>query len=201
MKYCLTVVDQGSRYLGATALEDRTVNDIVKALKLIYKQSKVLQIPSVIVSDNGSEFLGNFDYDLKKMGVEQHKLVKAGRHRSVSLAERKNQTIGKIITKFLTQVQLTSGNPSSKWVSHLPLIIKLINDKVKEANDKIVPEKLEDVKPITFNPNNNIDLLHEGEKVRVALGVPMDVDKNKLHGTFRTGDIRWNPTIRTNICI
>lgn len=197
MKYCLTVVDQGSRYVGATALEDRTVDDIVKALKLVYRQSKVLKIPTVIVSDNGSEFLGNFNYEIYKIGVKEHKCVKAGRHRSVALAERKNQTIGKIIHKILSQVQLTSGNPSSKWVSHLPLIIKLINGKVQEANDKMIPEKIEDLKPITFNPDHDIDLLNEGDRVRVALDEPIDVDENKLKGTFRSSDIRWNPTIRT----
>jgi hypothetical protein len=33
--------------------------------------------------------------------------------------------------------------------------------------------------------------------VRVALDKPMDVAENKLHESFRTGDIRWNPEIRT----
>jgi hypothetical protein len=197
MKYCLVVVDQGSRYLGAIALEDRTVNDVIKGLKGLYKSSKYLKKPVNIVSDQGSEFLGSFDSELHKMGINYHKIVKSGRHRSVSLAERKNQTIGKIISKILTQVQLTSGNASSKWVSYLPIIVDSINEKIDEQNKKIKPQKLEDVKPITSNPDHKIDLLNEGDEVRVALDNPIDVNGKSLNGKFRTGDIRWNPKIRT----
>lgn len=195
LKYCLTITDQGSRYVGATALEDRTVSDIIKAMKVIYRKSKFLQIPSITISDRGKEFLGNFESEIKRMGIQEHKLIKAGRHRS-NLVERKNQTIGKIISRILTQVQLTSGNPSSKWVEFLPIIINAINEKVDEKNIK--PKPMEDVKPFTFNPKHKkIKLLKEGDRVRVALDNPIDVVGNKLHGTFRTGDIRWNPEIRT----
>lgn len=196
-KYCLVVVDQGSRYLGAVALEDRTVHDVIKALKELYKNSKYLKKPVNIISDRGSEFLGSFDFELHKMGIEHHKLVKVGRHRSVSLAERKNQTIGKIISKILTQVQLTTGNASSKWVSYLQIIVESINNKIDEQNKKVKPEKLEDVKPITSNPNHKIDILNEGDEVRVSLDNPIDVNGKSLNGKFRTGDIRWNPKIRT----
>ena len=122
-------------------------------MKLIYKQNKYLKIPKIIISDRGKEFLGNFDAEIHKMGIDHHKLIKAGRHRSM-LAERKNQTIGKIIAKILTQVQLTSGNPSSKWVEFLPMIINSINEKVEKQDIK--PTPIEDVKPITFNPKNKI---------------------------------------------
>jgi len=40
MKYCLTLADQGSRYVAGVPLEDRKVKDIVKGLKTIYKNNK-----------------------------------------------------------------------------------------------------------------------------------------------------------------
>ncbi|GET61921.1 hypothetical protein PPL_12641 [Rhizophagus irregularis DAOM 181602=DAOM 197198] len=40
------------------------------------------------------------------------------------------------------------------------------------------------------------DLLSEGMRVRVKLDEPISILGNKLHGKFRTGDIRWNPNIR-----
>ncbi|GBC35463.2 hypothetical protein PPL_12641 [Rhizophagus irregularis DAOM 181602=DAOM 197198] len=40
------------------------------------------------------------------------------------------------------------------------------------------------------------ELLSEGTHVRVKLDEPISVLGNKLHGKFRTGDIRWNPNIR-----
>lgn len=199
MKYCLLVVDQGSRYVGATAMEDRSVADIVKGLVAIYKNNKYLKIPVLIISDMGSEFRKNFDAEIyNKLGIENHKTLKAGRHRSM-LAERKNQTVGKIIGRVLTQVQLTSGNPSSKWVSYLPTIIKAINDKVTKKGIK--PKPMDNAAPLTFNPDHRIDLLKEGDQVRIVLDNPIDVAGNKLHGSFRSGDIRWNPEVRTVVYV
>lgn len=193
-KYCLVIVDQGSRYVGAWALEDREVSDIIRGMRIIYNKSKDLKIPYLIITDNGSEFKGNFDAKiLTEFNIKHHKFIKAGRHRQM-LAERKNQTIGKIISRILTQVQLSSGNPSSKWVSYLPTIIDKINDKVYDRDLK--PISIDDSQPVTSNPNHKIDLLNVGDEVRVMLDNPMDVNKNKLHGKFRTGDIRWNPEIR-----
>ena len=39
-------------------------------------------------------------------------------------------------------------------------------------------------------------LLPEGTRVRVRLYDPISVLGKKLHGKFRTGDIRWDPEIR-----
>jgi hypothetical protein len=192
-KYCLVVVDQGSRLLDCIELEDRTSGDIASALKQLYAKSKYLSKPFIVVTDAGKEFLGDFDYELKKIGIKHHKVVKSGRHRMVSLAERKNQTIGKIVHKILNQVQLTSGNPSSKWVSFLKPIVKAINNKVVTQMKKQVTK----LQPITYNPDHKIDLLNEGDRVRVALDNPRDVDGKQLNGRFRTGDIRFDPKIRT----
>lgn len=111
------------------------------------------------------------------------------------LAERKNQTIGKIIHKILNQVEITTGNPSSQWVSYLPIIVKTINEKVRSIH--IEPKPMEKAEPITFNNEHKVDLLNIDDKVRVALDEPKNVAGNKLIGSFRSGDICWNPVIRT----
>ncbi len=40
-------------------------------------------------------------------------------------------------------------------------------------------------------------VLKVGDQVRVQLDVPMDINQNKLHGRFRSSDIRWDPIVRT----
>ena len=40
------------------------------------------------------------------------------------------------------------------------------------------------------------ELLPEGTRVRVALDEPISVISKKLHGKFRTGDIRWDPEVK-----
>lgn len=198
--YALVVVDQGSRFVDAIALKDRKVADIIAGFRKIY-QRKILKKPKVIVTDHGKEFLGTFDADIQKLGIPTHKLAKVGRHRSVALAERKNQTIGKIIHKILVQTELTTGNASSKWVEHLPLIIKLINKVIVEQNDEREKDKdsneEEKLVPFTHNPNHKIDLLKSGDKVRVQLDNPMDLQGKPLNGKFRSGDIRFHPDVRT----
>jgi hypothetical protein len=188
-QYALIVVDQGTRLLEAEALKNRSPSDIITALKKIYKR-KVLTKPSIVVSDSGSEFKGSFDAELLKMGIKHHKIVKVGRSRSVSLAERKNQTIGTIIHKILVQTELDTGNPSSKWTEYLPLIVKSINEKVTE---KLNSKKIK--KPI--KPKHKVELLDEGDKVRVQLDKPIDISGKKLTGNFRSSDIRWEPEIKT----
>jgi len=79
-------------------MTDRKNIDVIKALKAIYKR-KVLSKPRVIITDRGKEFGKEFTKALDDFDIA-HKLAKAGRHRSVALVERKNQTIGKIIHKI-----------------------------------------------------------------------------------------------------
>jgi hypothetical protein len=188
-QYALIVVDQGTRLLEAEALKNRSPSDIIIALKKIYKR-KVLSKPKIIVSDSGSEFKGTFDADLLKMGINHHKIVKVGRSRSVSLAERKNLTIGTIIHKILVQTELDSGNPSSKWTEYLPLIVKSINEKVTE---KLNNKKIKKIK----KPKHKVELLDEGQSVRVQLDKPIDISGKKLTNGFRSSDIRWEPEIKT----
>ena len=45
--------------------------------------------------------------------------------------------------------------------------------------------------------SKNDTLLSKGIRVRVKLDEPISVLGKKLHGKFRTGDIRWDPEIRT----
>jgi len=192
--YALVITDQGSRLVDAEPMKDRKSSDIVTALKEIYKR-KILKKPKVIITDSGSEFKKDFNYALEEYGIE-HKTVKAGRHRSVALVERKNQTLGKIIHKILLQVELSTGKASSQWVSYLKDLVKYINEAVvkKEQSIKVIP--LED-QTFTHNPSKKVKMLNEGDRVRVALDNPQDINGKSLHGKFRSSDIKWNPEIRT----
>lgn len=204
--YALVVTDQGSRLVDAEPLKDRKVTDILAALKVIFSR-KILDKPKVIVIDNGKEFGKLFTSTLHKFGIG-HKAAEPYRSRSVSLVERKNQTIGKIIHKILMQAE-SAGYHSSQWTDYLPKIIQKINDKVKEISLQKPKEIKLDIKSdikseskpleesITSNPDNKIKMFNIDDEVRVALDVPIDTNGNKLHGKFRSSDIRWNPKIRT----
>jgi hypothetical protein len=195
--YALVITDQGSRLVDAEPLKDRKVTDILTALKIIYARN-ILSKPKQIVTDNGKEFGKLFTSTLNKFDIDHH-TVQVGRHRQMALVERKNQTIGKIIHKILTQAQ-AAGYVSSQWIKILPLIISKINEKVKsiEMENKTKESKSKpEVESITFNPDQKIKMLKVGDHVRVQLDNPIDINGHKLHGKFRSSDIRWSPTVRT----
>jgi hypothetical protein len=192
--YALVITDQGSRLVDIEPLKDRKSSDIVNALNTIYKR-KILMKPKVIVTDAGSEFKKDFSTALKTMEIG-HKTVKSGRHRSVALVERKNQTIGKIIHKILLHTELGSGNASSQWVSYCKDLVKLINEEVKNR-EKNIDEKPIDKQTITYDPKHKLKMFNVGDNVRVALDNPKDINGKPLHGKFRSSDIRFDPKVRT----
>lgn len=191
--YALVVVDVGSRLVDAEAMKSRDESDLIKAFKAIFKR-KIISIPKVMTSDAGTEFRGKVEMYLTSIGIH-HNIAKAGRSRAVSCAERKNQTIGKIIHKIILKVELaTEGKHStSKWVEYLPNIISMINKKVHESFEdkekKVDTKKDVDFTP-SFNPAHKTELLKVGDKVRVALDKPKDIHGNPKFGGFRSSDIR-----------
>lgn len=205
--YALVVTDQGSRKVDAEPLKDKTSPAIISAFKTIYNR-KILQKPKMIAVDAGSEFKGNTKQALQAMGIVLD-VAKAGRHRQVALVERKNQTIGKVIHKLIAQRELKSGVASSSWVSDLPILIKLINERVqeriKDLHKSAKPEtnktktlKIEKIKPETEQtPQKKVKLLKVGQRVHVMLDEPIDIHENRLYGKFRSSDIRFSPEVYT----
>lgn len=195
--YALVLTDVGSRLVDAEPMKSRNPEDVIAAINKIYKR-KILLKPDILKTDCGTEFRGKVEQYLTSIGIE-HTMSKPGRHRQVALAERKNQTVGKIIHKIILSVELeskASKNSSSQWVEYLPKIIKAINLKVKESDIEVDSiDNKKEIPSVTFNPDHKIDLLAVGQKVRVQLDNPIDIHNKPKIGTFRSSDIRWSPDI------
>ena len=189
--YALVICDVGSRLVDAVEMKSRDPEDVIIAFNKIYRR-KILSKPKVLTTDAGTEFRGKVEQYLTSIGIH-HNMAKVVSHRSVSLAERKNQTIGKIIHKIILKVELVSRgkNSSSQWVQYLPNIIAMINKKVHEAKVAKVSDKP------TYNLKHKVDLLSVGQQVRVALDNPVDIHGKPKFGGFRSSDHRWATTIRT----
>lgn len=188
-RYALVIADIGTRLCDAEPLKTKDSDAIIAAFKAIYGR-KILKMPENITVDSGSEFKGYVKQYLEKNGVAV-KTAKVGRHRQVAIVEKRNQFIGTLIHKIQKMVEVDTGNVTSEWINILPEIIKTIN---KHYEIKNVPK--EDI----LNPPppiGNLDnLLKEGTRVRVMLEEPHDISGVKLHGKFRSGDIRWDPKER-----
>lgn len=188
-EYALVVVDVGSRKVDAEPLKEKSSAAVVKAIKAIYKR-KILLKPKLMSVDAGSEFKSVFKKAMIQLDIEL-KVAKAGRHRQVSLVERKNQTIGKTIHKIITRTEFETGRSSSAWVDDLPDIVESINEHISKSVPKKTIKTSAKLDPL-YN-TSDIKLLKVGDKVRVPLEAPKDLTtKQRLNGKFRSGDIRWD---------
>ncbi|CAJ0633668.1 11140_t:CDS:2 [Entrophospora sp. SA101] len=84
--------------------------------------------------------------------------------------------------------EMLTGITSVEWSNDYPMLIEAIRKEWKR-DPLPIPEGLPKI-------SNKDDLLQEGTQVRVMLFEPKSVLGQKLHGKFRTGDIRWDPEIR-----
>jgi len=188
-KYALVVVDNYTRLCDAEPLKTKTSQSVKTAFENIYKRN-ILKLPKRIQLDPGSEFKGAA-FEFFKSNDVFVTYGKAGRSRMQALVERKNQVIGTAIHRVQLAQEITTGKTSTEWVDDLPKIVKLINSKIKK-NYK--PPKLDN--NLRCEGDSCI-LLDIGTKVRVALEHPIDfVTGKRLHGKFRSSDIRWNPAER-----
>jgi hypothetical protein len=194
-KYALVVADEGSRLVDAEPLKDKDGASITQAFKTIYKRG-ILKKPEVLTVDPGSEFKGDAQKSLEEMGITI-KRGKVARHRQLGIVERKNQMIGKLIHFTIASVEEVTGNASSQWIKYLPIIVKAINEKVKLKTPKQQPLTVENIgEPVC--KGDSCKLLEPNQKVRVILEAPIDyLNGSRLHGKFRSGDIRWSKEIHT----
>ena len=186
--YFLTVVDVATRILDAEPLKTKSSNDVLKAFKRIYRR-EYLRPPTVRLEvDDGNEFKFVVrDYFINDLHVLV-KLGKPGRHRQQCYAEKANQSLQEPLNQRMTAQEMKTGEPSSDWSDDLPIMVKALN-KLWKRDPLQIPR---DSPRIT----DKDELLPEGTRVRVALDEPISVLGKKLHGKFRTGDIRWDPDIK-----
>lgn len=187
---CLVVVDQGCRLCDAEPLKSKTAETVLQAFKTIYNR-KIIGIPKVLTCDQGTEFKSVCKQGLEAMGITVT-FVKEGRHRSVGLVERKNQTIGTLIHKLLNH-DAEAGHITTQWKQVLPDLIAVINETIGKSK---VKHKFID-QPVGKETRDGYitQLLNVGDKVRVQLDNPQNIDGTKIIGKFRSSDIRFNPKI------
>lgn len=186
-KYLLVAVDIATRKTDAEPMKTRTAEATKNALLKIYKRN-ILKLPKYLEVDDGSEFKQNFKTYFEKLLTIKTKL--SGRSRQQSVVESKNGLIGKILNEKMLLDEIATGKMSRKWVKVLPKVIQLINEnfqkkiKVVHASDS---ERIDKYSGEAYNI---------GDKVRVQLDKATDyLTSKKLHGNFRSGDIKFSRKI------
>jgi hypothetical protein len=194
-KYCLCVIDVGTRICDAVPLKTKTAEAVLKGLKDIYYGHNHLDIPKTMIQvDSGSEFKGVVKAFFRRQGVYM-RVSKVGRHRQQSVVEHMNYVLGKVIYTRMNAKELRrAGHINKEWVDILPQIIDYMNTRAKKKNVMQDPSKPAPM--IGDRKKGKMEkVLKVGQLVRIPLDEPHDIPANKkLHGRFRAGDLRWERT-------
>lgn len=186
-RYALVVCDVGGeRQTDAEPLKSKSVEEVLAAFKTIYKRGILKPPKHTLQVDNGGEFHGAVKKYFKDKGI-YIRYGKPDRHQQQASVESKNYIIGKALHMRMAAEELETGETTREWVEYLPRLIKALNKRLKKNSRKFVGYDL----PVVAKKNEEI--IPEGTEVRIALDAPREVltTGNKLHGKFRSSDIRW----------
>ena len=188
--YFLVLVELACRRVDGEPLRNKEAGTVLRAFKRIYKRGRIIPPTHRLEVDNGTEFNNELvrNFFINEIGVLM-RFGQPGRHRQQCYAERAIQAIQEPLIHRMTAQKLKTGEPSLEWVDDFHNIVDAVDRKWRRNSPKIPVDS-----PRIFM---NDALLSEGTRVRVKLDEPISVLGKKLHGKFRTGDIRWDPEIRT----
>lgn len=183
-KFILVCIDMYDGTVDAEQMKEVNPINVLKAFKEIFKR-KYLNFPIFITFDKGTEFKGDDIINYFKKNGTNIKYALTGRSRQLANVERANQKIGTILFKRMTSQELITGEVDKHWVSDLKPLIEVLNEHKKKPLKKEINSL-----PIVDGYSGN--LFKIGQKVRLLLDKPINpVNNSRLHGTFRSTDIRW----------
>lgn len=201
-KYVLVVVDVATKITDAIPIKTKDALAVKRAFEAVYKRGILKEPKFMMELDDGAEFKGVVKKYFKDDVHVIVKYAKAGRSRQLNFVENRNRLISTALFKRMTAQQLISGQISTEWVQDLPKIISAMNSYYKTQKPK-KPISANNVQILLPKGKEVVHILPIGTKVRVVLDKPMETIGNRLHGKFRSTDIRWDPVVHeiTNVIL
>lgn len=191
-KYALVVVDVSNSKSDAIALKQIDANSVLKALKKIYNNHKILELPYIIQFDSGKEFDNKLIKDYFEKEKIRVKYTLTNRHRQNALVEARNKILGTLILKYQGFKEIETGKEQKAWHKNLNKFIAYMNSRISK------PKKIDLTQDIAGTPDKNGNIIGYdiGDKVRRVLDYPVKASNNKKeYGKFRAGDIRFSKEI------
>jgi hypothetical protein len=194
----LVVVDTITGLTDAVPLKNKEAKTVLEGFKEIFNK-RVLPKPKWSIQvDSGSEFHGV----VKKYFDDNGILVRYGkpdRSRQQAMAENRNKLIAKALFQKQVGQEIVTNKTNTEWVDDVQKVLDAINayerDNYKKEQIRRHKRLKNGIELPYLNPKEPI--LEIGVKVRTKLDKPKGVLGEKLHGTFRATDIRWEPKIKT----
>ena len=183
-KHILVAICTSTGYVDAEAMKTKEASSVTEAYKTMRKRKIIKHIFGInfIISDMGSEFLGEFSKYMRENDIE-HIQEHPSHKNAMSIVERAVSMITDPIFKHLAKESVKTSRHANKWVKYLPGIVNVINREFKMDNPRSNFSML-DGPPLL--PANIIPV---GTHVHKELKNPRDVfgkDKFKhRHGTLK----------------
>ena len=188
--YFLAVVELACRRVDGQPIKDKEASTVLEAFKEVFRRGRIVPPTHKLEVDSGLEFNNQLvrDFFTKEIGVLV-RYSEPGRHTQQCFVEKIIQEIQKPLLERMVAQEMLTGQESVEWVDDFHRIVDEVDLKLQRQPPELCldPPKL----------SEKDELLPEGTRVRVKLSDPISVLGKKLHGRFRTGDIRWHPKIRT----
>ncbi len=170
-KYVMLIVDTFSRKVWLEKMRTKGALQTARALQNVCQKANIM--PSVIMSDNGTEFKGEFAEFCKEHDIKQN-FSRTYTPQSNALAERSIQDIRKIMRAFMT------SENDLNWASRLKAIEdnknRTYNSTIKATPDEIwSPDK---EAPVLHRYLPNI-LIDKTNKKLVAKANILRIAKNR----------------------
>lgn len=183
-KHLLTVVDLWSDEVDFEPLKTLTAEETLKAFQKIIKRPYLNLPKASIRSDNGKEFLGDFNKFLSDKKI-LHRFSLPYRHKQNANVENLNSMLGRILLTYLSNIEMKTNKAYNEWTDILSKVRVELN-KIRKKPDGN-PFSLDH---IPYNQNTPLYkigdiVINKHEKPHSALGY-------REIGKFRKGDIRYD---------
>lgn len=183
-KYLLTVIDIFSKYAYARALKTKSSENVVKAMKSIFKEAGTSKIPKNVHSDQGKEFFNQKFQNLMLENRINHYHTYS--HLKASICERFNRTLKNLMWKQF------SLQGTYKWIHIIQHLIKNYNEKI-HSTIKMPPKNV-----TKANEQNLLRTIYNRSKIfrRGKYKVGDFVRINRYKGIFQKGyEPNWSTEI------
>ena len=189
-KYLLVITDLATREFDIEPLKNKSVDEVLKAMKTIFKR-KYISIPKASLrTDNGTEFKSTFDKWLKDHNIF-HSVSMPYRHSQLSMVESLNKTLGYLFNGYCNQIEVKTGKSYREWTDIVNIVRKELNKiryRKAQYNEKTIFDHVDKLVNLTKDPKFKVgDIVHHLLSYpESALGIKQPTSK------FRVGDYRFS---------
>lgn len=190
-KYLLTMVDLWSDEIDAEPLKTKTSDEVLEAMKKIFKRGVLKEPKASIRTDSGTEFLGSVKKFLYDKSI-YHSITQPGRHRQTGSIENVNKLLGHFLLTYLHNKEDASNKQYNEWTDILTPLIYELNLLRKRKDEDLYAHnknKLLDLNVVSKKPKYKV-----GDIVYRKLDIPKDALNNEQlqDPRFRSGDLRFD---------